>query len=192
MENTAKKYVEPPRTEKINGQIVAQASATYGHNNIVGNIYNEFRNFLKGKKCKVAMDVDTVLDDEQTFRPDLFVLCDPNKILKKDGKWLRVVGAPDLVVEVASPSTAKNDLGTKKDIYEKYGVREYWIVFPMERTILVYLLNDDKFDEAVTYNNNYVDEYSSPEDLAVYKPIITTSLYGDDLQIKLDDIFDME
>ncbi|GHU55029.1 hypothetical protein FACS1894132_10520 [Clostridia bacterium] len=192
MDNTAKKYVEPPRTEKINGQIVAQASATYGHNNIVNNLSHIFSGFLRGKRCKVNTDVDVVLDEENTFRPDLFILCDPNKILKRDGEWLRVIGTPDLIVEVVSVSTMKKDIGIKKDIYEKYGVQEYWIVFPMERTILVYLLNDDKFDEAVTYNNNYVDEYSSPEDIAVYKPIITTSLYGDDLQIKLDDIFDLE
>ncbi len=72
--------------------------------------------------------------------PDVMVVCDREKI-KPDG----VYGAPDLVVEILSPSTAKNDKGHKKDVYESSGVPEYWIVNPVDKSIEVYLLKDAKY-----------------------------------------------
>ena len=71
------------------------------------------------------------------FVPDFMVVCDREKI-KADG----VHSAPDLVLEVLSPSTAKNDKGYKKSVYESSGVPEYWIVSPKEKSIEVYLLQD--------------------------------------------------
>ena len=68
------------------------------------------------------------------------VVCDPDKI-KSDG----VYGAPDFVVEVLSPSTAKNDRGYKKDAYAAAGVKEYWIVSPSDKSVEQYLLQDGQF-----------------------------------------------
>lgn len=76
---------------------------------VSGNIFGIFRDYLKGKKCTPIQDsFDLYLDDENQFVPDFMVVCDTDKI-KPDG----VYGAPDLVVEVLSPSTAKNDKGYK-------------------------------------------------------------------------------
>ena len=73
--------------------------------------------------------------------PDVSVVCNPSIV--SNGK--KILGAPDLIVEVLSESTMKNDLGKKKDVYEKYGVREYWIVNPWIRRVTVYHLINGKF-----------------------------------------------
>ena len=80
------------------------------------------------------------MSDEDYYIPDFMVVCDPDKI-QPDG----VHGAPDLVVEVLSPSTMNNDLGRKKDVYERAGVKEYWIVSPVEKAITVYRLQEGRF-----------------------------------------------
>lgn len=79
--------------------------------------------------------VDTVV------QPDLLVVCDQAKLDERGSR-----GAPDWVVEVTSPSTALHDLGLKRDVYQKHGVQEYWIVHPADRWVMVYLL-----DEAGSY-----------------------------------------
>jgi Uma2 family endonuclease len=79
--------------------------------------------------------------DEETItvvQPDLMIICDTNK-LDEHG----VKGAPDLVVEIISPSTAKRDIKTKFEIYQRHGVKEYWIMYPNDRTLLVYRLSSD-------------------------------------------------
>ena len=74
------------------------------------------------------------------FIPDFMVVCDPDKI-KPDG----VHGAPDLVVEVLSPSTARNDKTRKKDIYARCGVQEYWIVDPSGKSLEIYRTSGSEF-----------------------------------------------
>ena len=134
-------YKDEPRTETIHGKTVMMSpSPTIGHNTISGNIYGIFWRFLKGKRCRVFMDgADVHLDDENTFIPDVMIVCDRDKI-RHDG----IYGAPDLVVEVLSPSTATRDKGTKKDVYERAGVKEYWIVDPDKRKVIVYLFGEDE------------------------------------------------
>jgi Uma2 family endonuclease len=73
---------------------------------------------------------------EQTFtvvQPDICVVCDKNKLDKRG-----CMGAPDIIVEVLALSTSKKDLKEKYQLYEAYGVREYWVVFPAEHVIVVY------------------------------------------------------
>jgi Uma2 family endonuclease len=70
-------------------------------------------------------------------QPDISIICDKSKL---DDKGCR--GAPDLVMEILSASTASRDLQIKKDLYEKHGVKEYWIVQPMERIVIIYKLTD--------------------------------------------------
>ena len=113
------------------------------------------------------------------------IVCDPDKI-KKDG----VHGAPDLVVEVLSPSTARNDRIRKKDTYEKYGVREYWIVNPTECSIEQYILTDGKFVLRDVYTRIPPDEWESmkPKEKAEIKREFQCSLY-DDLVIRVEDVF---
>ena len=105
-------YQEERREELINGEIVMMAPASTNHTFTSGNIYGIFWNYLKGRKCTPIADGSTVyLTDNDHFVPDFMVVCDPDKI-KSDG----VYGAPDLVVEVLSPSTMRNDRNRKKDV----------------------------------------------------------------------------
>ena len=69
-------------------------------------------------------------------QPDLVVVCDPKKLDEKG-----CIGAPDLIVEITSPSTARRDLKEKLELYERYGVREYWIVHPTDETVMVFRLD---------------------------------------------------
>ena len=88
--------------------------------------------------------------DDKIFtvvQPDICVICDPSKIDIKG-----CLGAPDLIVEVQSPSTAKRDMDEKFHLYEEAGVREYWIVFPKLNAITVFLLQENgKFDTGTVY-----------------------------------------
>ena len=118
------------------------------HQSVAGDLYGTFREYLKGKPCRVFIapvdvffprvkeqdedDVDTVV------QPDVAVVCDPDKLREK-GIW----GAPDLVVEVLSPSTSRKDLREKYDLYQRSGVREYWVVDPKGHWLQQYLRGDD-------------------------------------------------
>ena len=120
-------YQEDWREELIGGKLVAMSPRpAFNHNRISENIDFIFRGYLRGKKCTPLGDgYDLYLDENNHFIPDFMIVCDRDKI-QMDG----VHGAPDLVVEVLSPSTAQNDRGHKKEVYAKCGVREYWIVSP--------------------------------------------------------------
>lgn len=75
---------------------------------------------------------------ETVVQPDIVVICDKSKI---DSRGCN--GAPDLVIEITSPSTGKNDLTIKFDLYQSYAVKEYWIVHPYEQTVMVFRLQDN-------------------------------------------------
>lgn len=180
-------YQEERREELICGKAVAMSpSPRWNHIAASGNIYNIFFNYLRGKKCTPVQDgFDLFLDEENQFVPDFMVVCDPDKI-KNDG----VHGAPDLVVEVLSPSTAKNDKTLKKDIYAKYGVREYWLVHPVEKSIEVYRTSGTEFvlyDVYSLHEDWELAQMSEAERAAVVTHF-KCSLF-DDLDISLEDIF---
>ena len=121
-------YREEHPFEILGGRMVSMSPRpAINHNRIAGNIYRIFSLFLKGKSCEAFGDgVDLFLSEEDHFIPDGMVVCDKNKIRSN-----YISGAPDLVVEVLSPRTARNDRWHKKNAYETAGVTEYWIV---ERT----------------------------------------------------------
>lgn len=135
-------YQEERREELIGGEIVMMApSPAWNHVAISGNIFSIFRDFLRGKKCTPIQDgFDLHLDENNIFVPDFMLVCDRGKI-----RWNGVYGAPDLVAEVLSPSTAKNDRWYKKNVYEASGVPEYWLVNPTDRSIEVYLFQDGRY-----------------------------------------------
>ena len=94
-----------------------------------------------GKTCKAFNDgPDVYLTEEDRVIPDAMIICNKD-IIKPNG----IHGTPDLIAEVLSPSTAKKDRGYKKDLYERSGVKEYWIVAPTMRSIEAYLLTDGPF-----------------------------------------------
>jgi Uma2 family endonuclease len=118
------------------------------HQKWLGELFVKFHSYLEGKPCEVYLapfDVrlpeysDT--SDEETMtvvQPDLMVICDHDKL---DDRGVK--GAPDLVVEIISPSTAKRDITTKYELYQRHGVKEYWLMYPNDRTLLVYRLSED-------------------------------------------------
>ena len=115
-------YEEEFWEELIDGKAVLMSPRpATNHNQTAFNIASIFKNFLKGKPCRVFPDgTDLYLTDKDRFIPDVMVICDRSKI-RDDG----IHGAPDLVVEVLSPSSIKRDRVYKKRVYEQCGVREY-------------------------------------------------------------------
>ena len=121
------------------------------HQEISGNLYTFFKNYLKGKSCKVfSAPFDVRLSEnnerdesiETIVQPDISIFCDPKKLDDKGA-----IGAPDLVVEILSPYTANKDLYEKLLIYQKYKVKEYIIVNPETEEISVHILDlTNKYD----------------------------------------------
>lgn len=181
-------YQEECWEELIDGKVVLMSPRpVLNHNLISSNIYSEFRNYLRGKTCTPLADgVDLYLSDKERYIPDMMVVCDRDK-LKKNG----VHGTPDLVVEVLSPRTAQYDRGHKKKVYERSGVREYWIVSPGDRTVEQYLLRDGVLELGTVYIHpeDTVIEKMNEEEKAQVPTAVKCSLY-DDLTISLADIFE--
>ena len=131
------------RYELYNGIVWCMSPApSIWHQSVLGNVYGDIKYHLKGKKCKVFFaPIDVKLADNVVLQPDIIVVCDLQKL--NDKRFCN--GAPDLVVEALSPATQKKDLHEKYELYEKYGVREYWIVHPLDETLMVFKLVGTKF-----------------------------------------------
>lgn len=141
-------WPDDERWELIDGVAYAMGSPTPTHQAISAELTRQFGNFLHGKLCRLFPapldvlfprlseqdedDVDTVV------QPDLLVVCDPAKI-KQGFIW----GAPDLVAEILSPSTSRKDLREKYDLYQRSGVKEYWVIDPPGRWVQQYVLGAD-------------------------------------------------
>lgn len=185
--NNTLSYQDPVWEELIDGKLIAMSPRpSVPHNYICGNIFWIFKTYLHGKRCTPFADgTDLYLSEKEQYIPDGMIVCDPDKI-QTDG----VHGAPDLVVEVLSPSTAKYDRGHKKDVYEAHGVREYWIVNPADLIVEQYFLENGRFvlNETYAIFPDYLLEKMKPEERAAVMTEFKCSLY-DDLTIRLEDIF---
>lgn len=185
--NTNLAYHGERREELIGGEAVMMApSPAWNHMSVAGNIYTIFNNYLRGKKCTPIQDgFDLFLDDENHFVPDFMVVCDPDKI-KQNG----VYGAPDLVVEVLSPSTMRNDRTSKKDAYARCGVREYWLVSPGDKSVEVYRANGAELilHDIYALHPDWQVAQMSEQECAALVTRFKCSLF-DDLDILLEDIF---
>ena len=158
-------WADDKMRELVDGFIkIMSPSASTRHQEVsgilIGNLYRFIRK-NKGK-CKVfpaPFDVrlpkngETADDQIYTVvQPDICVVCDMTKLDKRG-----CIGAPDLVVEIQSLSTAKYDLNEKFHLYEDSGVREYWVVFPYEEGIEVFLLQPDgKYDQGTKYESGKI------------------------------------
>jgi len=180
-------YQEERREELINGKVVAMSPRpSVNHNRVAFNIAVLFDNYLKGKRCTPFSDgTDLYLTEDDRFIPDVMIVCDPDKI-KSDG----VHGAPDLVVEVLSPSTMRNDKTYKKDVYARCGVREYWLVSPDEKSVEVYRTDGTEFilHDVYALHPGWMLAKMSEEERAAVETHFKCSLF-DDLDISLEDIF---
>ena len=135
--------------EIIGGKKIMSPSAAPAHGRVIIRLATIIENHLDANNFGYvfADDVDVHFPDGSVFKPDLVVVLEKNSAIID---WRRgIFGVPDMVVEVLSKSTRRNDLTIKKDTYEAQGVKEYWIVDPWMKIIDVYLLRDGKyfFDE---------------------------------------------
>lgn len=134
---------EDVRAELIDGQIFFMASPTTTHQRLLSRLSFELQLHIRtrGGHCEVFVSPFSVrLADESKnyLEPDLVVICDPDKI-KEDGCH----GAPDLIIEIISPSTGKRDYGLKMLKYRTAGVKEYWIVDPLKQIVMTYWFEDE-------------------------------------------------
>jgi Uma2 family endonuclease len=157
----ALRYVEPrftygdyvlwqgdDRWELIDGEAFSMSPAPRPfHQEVAAELTAQFTVFLRGKSCRVyPAPFDVLLPDgnepndkiKNTVQPDLSVICDRKKI-DKDG----CRGTPDLIIEILSPSTSSRDQILKRDLYQRYGVREYWLLDPDAQVLTIYRLKGD-------------------------------------------------
>lgn len=175
------KWNDGQRWELIHGEAYDMSPApNESHQSISGELFGQIRDFLKSAKkpCKAysaPFDVrfpEGVRDDDKisdVVQPDVVVICDRSKIDRRGCN-----GAPDFIIEILSPSTLTKDIYFKRDIYEKNGVKEYWIIDPAEQVVIIYLLGEDK-------------KYGKPEVRAGNGKLKSVAIEG--LEIDLDDVF---
>lgn len=144
------------RYELYNGIPIALACPSNVHQQISVALSAQLYNYLRGKKCKVftaPFDVRLFEEDnghpedvDIVVQPDLMVICDQNKVDRHG-----VQGAPDLIIEILSNSSRRLDRLIKFNLYQRAGVREYWIVDPSTRIVSVYTLKDGAYQTAAAY-----------------------------------------
>lgn len=148
--------------ELIRGRIYKMSPAPrIDHQKCVGKLYTRFDSFFAGRPCEVFLSpVDVYLvtpgqekeDTGNVVQPDLVIVCDNTKV-----RELGIVGSPDMVIEVLSPSTAKKDASAKLELYQEFGIREYWMVSYREKLIFDYVLNKaGKYEIKTTFTDEGV------------------------------------
>lgn len=167
---TAKEFFERvPETddhiELRGGVVIDFASPSAVHQRLALRISAVIDGYIrkKGGRCEVFISpLDVVLDDSNVVQPDVFVVCDPKKVGEK-----RVNGVPDMVIEILS-TNRKDDLVDKLALYQSHGVREYWIVDPVNKKILVYFFDNSDFPSI--YN------FESPAPVGIYGGELTITV----------------
>jgi len=159
---TAAEFLSLPETnlptELINGEVFRMPAPQLNHQDAVLQIAVFLKRRLTTGKLYIA-PVDLHFDDANVVQPDImWIAPDNDRCISVEGKYLH--GAPDLVMEVFSPGTARRDKRDKFRLYQKYGVREYWMVDPVERFVEVWELAGGKFLLVDVYGPG--ETFSSP------------------------------
>jgi len=172
-------WLDDKRRELINGFVKKMTPAPRRiHQKLSGRIFNNVYNYLAGKKCEVyhapfdvrLIEKDKTSDKEiiNVVQPDISIICDLSKLDDRG-----CLGAPDFIIEILSPASNKRDLKEKYELYQKFGVKEYWIVFPSEKVIQKFVLLSKKYELKGSF---------------VEGDIISPDIFPD-LKINVDDIF---
>ena len=176
---------ENVRAEIINGHVYMMSPPLTIHERISRKLYMKLANFLEGKTCEVfdapfgvRLFPKEDKSDNTVVEPDIVVICDPSKIDERGCN-----GAPDLVIEILSPSNRYKDRLLKFHSYLKAGVREYWVVFPDENIIEVNVLNDEQY----LHRLYGINEPDTKEDERAPEIIPVSVLPG--FEIDLKDVF---
>ena len=162
------KWDDGKRWELIEGVSYLMSPApTYNHQSMLIELGYQFRHFLRDKPCKVFWaPFDVRLngagdDDDTVVQPDLLVICDLSKLTKTGCE-----GAPDLVVEILSPGTARHDRLVKFRLYKNAGVKEYWIIDPELKIVSVNILNAGRYISSA-YGDTDIVPVSVLEELSI-------------------------
>jgi len=148
------------RYELIDGEVFLMSAPSTEHQRVLRELFLQIAGFLKGKQCEVFVaPFDVCLtgrgdEDDTVVQPDILVICDKSILDKK-----RCNGAPDLVIEILSPSNTKHDKLKKLRKYMQAGVREYWIADPIDKTIAVNILENGKY---------FIGTYGNDETISVH------------------------
>ena len=162
--------------EFVDGEVYLEASPSTIHQRILRKLLTAFDIYFSGKDCEpFVAPFDIMLSDEKRRAknkviPDISVICDKSGL--NDNNY---IGVPTLIVEILSPSTAWFDMSKKLELYQSFGVKEYWIISPKNNSVQILTLNMDCFyDEPTNY----------------YKNEIAESAIFTDLRIKLAELFE--
>ena len=172
---TYKDYCATPddeRYELINGRLMMVPAPNMKHQEILGRLHLGLARFNEEHQLGevYVAPCDVVLSDTDVVQPDLLFISGAREHIITEQN---VRGAPDLVIEILSPSTAEKDLGEKHELYGRHGVLEYWIVDPVAETVAVHRQGDGTLEVAETLGRG---------------DTLRTALL-DGLQLKLDDVF---
>ncbi|RYZ60739.1 MAG: Uma2 family endonuclease [Chitinophagaceae bacterium] len=158
MEKMEGAYIHPPKTmlevfenlpegtlaQLINNQIYMSPSPSNSHQKVLDKVYRQLGNFVEEMQLgetRVA-PFDVFLNQKNAFQPDIIFIANQNlHNIKERGLF----GAPDLVIEILSPATRRFDKGEKKEVYERSGVKEYWMIDPADKTAEGFILQDGVF-----------------------------------------------
>jgi len=145
------KWEGPERYQLLGGEVFQMASPSVAHQAILMRLAVQFGNWLQGKPCRAfAAPLDVRLfpkkdnTDDTVVQPDLLVVCDKGKLDKNS-----VNGAPDLVIEIVSPSNSHSELFRKFHYYLEAGVREYWIIDPQSKRVQVNIYENGRYTATV-------------------------------------------
>jgi Uma2 family endonuclease len=172
---TADEYHKLPETtqpmELIDGEIIVSPAPLDYHQEISLNITRLLLGITLSKGYIRFSPVDVQLDEHNIVQPDVMWVSGPDSLCQRDSEGKRWYGGPDLVCEILSPGTAKRDEQAKFVLYEKYGVREYWLLDPANQWVEVYSRQDDKLILIDVYHQT---TFPSP---LLQQPVNTTDLF---------------
>ena len=179
-----------PSYEIIGGEKFMSPAVNLDHSGIIMRLGMIIGTHLSNDKSGYVYtdNVDVHFSDGSLYKPDLSVVLKSNEKILAGRK--AIYGAPDMVVEVLSYSTRRKDLTVKKDTYEAQGVREYWIVDPQAKSVMVYLLRDGKYfldDVYILFDENGLAMLDDDERAELKTEVPVSILDG--LNIPLDFIF---
>lgn len=145
---TYEDYLELPddrnRYEILDGELIMTPSPVTVHQRVIRKLSTRLNSFVEKHKLGEVFwaPYDVVLTNTNVVEPDILFVANANKKIVTS---TNIKGAPDLIIEVLSPTTAYYDLIEKKELYEKFGVKEYWIVDPKKQWVEIYILDDRKY-----------------------------------------------
>ncbi len=178
--------------EIIEGVKFMAPSPGWGHVSVTANLIKLIGNYASINKLGVVApdNFDVHFPDGNTFQPDFIFVSAENAKLLFQSKDNTIHGVPDMVAEIFSKSTMKRDIGIKKDIYERNGVKEYWIIDPWSENIQVYLLRDGKYfldNVYQNYSDKELSELTDEERAEVQMEVPVAVLDG--FKVKIRNIF---